>query len=149
MAPKIKEVRENLELLADALERNHSDSGQRIKLEVQYADQLTKMARILGSDYYMHMVRHPQTWVNVDERIQLVKDALKALNEQVLENIHQINENREFEFKVALQSFLGSDEIDAVTISNRNLTDSLRDSVDNIVSSIKCKNSNNHSCSKF
>jgi hypothetical protein len=149
LAPKIKEVRENLELLADALERNQSDFSQRVKLEVQYADQLTKMSRILGPDYYMHMVRHPQTWANVDERIQLVKDALKALNEQVLENIHQINENREFEFKVALQSFLGSDEIDAVTISNRNLTDSLRDSVNNIVSSIKCKNSNNHSCSKL
>ena len=149
LAPKIKEVQENLELLTDALERNHSDFSQRVKLEVQYADQLTKMSRILGPDYYMNMVRHPQTWANVDERIQLVKDALKALNEQVLENIHQINENREFEFKVALQSFLGSDEIDAVTISNRNLTDSLRDSVNNIVSSIKCKNSNNHSCSKL
>ena len=139
LASSIKKVRDNLELLADALERNHSDSGQRIKLEVQYADQLTKMARILGSDYYMHMVRRPHAWFDVDERIQLVKDALKALNEQVIENTHQLNENREFEFKVALHSFLNSDEIDTATSNQKNLKDSLKTSVDSIISSIKCE----------
>ena len=139
LASSIKKVRDNLELLADALERNHSDSGQRIKLEVQYADQLTKMSRILGSDYYMHMVRRPHAWFDVDERIQLVKDALKALNEQVIENTHQLNENREFEFKVALHSFLKSDEIDTATSNQKNLKDSLKTSVDTIISSIKCE----------
>ena len=139
LASSIKKVRDNLELLTDALERNQSDSGQRIKLEVQYADQLTKMARILGPDYYMHMVRRPHAWFDVDERIQLVKDALKALNEQVIENTHQLNENREFEFKVALHSFLNSDEIDTATSNQKNLKDSLKTSVDSIISSIKCE----------
>lgn len=104
---KIDEVYENIVSLNDAIDEGNISNSQKISVQVEYADRLDKMSSLLGEEYYVNIVQNPDYWTNSQMRKDRVVKALDALNEQVIENIQQVNDEREIDFTVALQVILG------------------------------------------
>ena len=75
-------------------------------LTVQYKDTLAKLTKALADDYYGDIRRNPQYWSNPEERAREVQRAVESVDAQLVENIKQVNESRDLEFKVALASLI-------------------------------------------
>lgn len=75
-------------------------------LTVQYKDTLGKLTKALADDYYGDIRRNPQYWSNPDQRAREVQLAVDSVDAQAVENIKQVNESRDLEFKVALDSLI-------------------------------------------
>lgn len=104
---KIDEVYGNIVSLNDAIDEGNISNSQKISVQVEYADRLDKMNSLLGEEYYVNIVQNPDYWTNSQMRKDRVVKALDALNEQIIENIQQVNDEREIDFTVALQVILG------------------------------------------
>lgn len=72
----------------------------------QYRDTLAKLTKALAGDYYGDILRNPHYWSNAEERVREVQLAVEAVDLQAVENIKQLNESRDLEFKVALDSLI-------------------------------------------
>jgi hypothetical protein len=77
--------------------------------ESKYADVLKKVVLTVDRDYYGDIVANPRLWSSPDERIKAIGQALRAVHEQVLENIKQVNASKDLEFMVVLDSLLESE----------------------------------------
>lgn len=75
-------------------------------LLVQYRDTLSKLSKALADDYYGDVQRNPQYWSNPQDRLGEVQRAVDSVDQQAVENIRQVNESRDLEFKVALDSLI-------------------------------------------
>ncbi|PIJ52449.1 hypothetical protein BMH30_02940 [Leucobacter sp. OLES1] len=75
-------------------------------LLVQYRDTLSKLLKALADDYYGDVQRNPQYWSNPQGRLTEVQRAVDSVDQQAVENIRQVNESRDLEFKVALDSLI-------------------------------------------
>ena len=87
-----------------ALPRISGDPQQLRLLVARYADTLTKLASLLSEQYYGDLLRNPDYWSEPQLRIAEVKNAIAAVDQEVLENIQQLSESRDIEFGVALDS---------------------------------------------
>ncbi|MFV0432754.1 MAG: hypothetical protein ACK5LO_02050 [Leucobacter sp.] len=84
---------------------SQSGSEQQLRLLIQeYRGTLAKLTMALADDYYGDILRNPHYWSNPNDRISEVYRAVAAVDLQVVENIRQLNESRDLEFKVALDS---------------------------------------------
>lgn len=72
----------------------------------RYRDTLAKLTMALADDYYGDIIRNPQYWGDAEDRIREVQLAVEAVDRQAIENIKQVNESRDLEFKVALDSLI-------------------------------------------
>ncbi len=95
-----------LDRLAELFSRaRQQDDPQQLRLLVaRYADTLTKLASLLSEQYYGDLLRNPDYWSEPQLRIAEVKNAIAAVDQEVLENIQQLSESRDIEFGVALDS---------------------------------------------
>ena len=75
-------------------------------LQAQYHDTLAKLLKALEDDYYGDILRNPQYWSGPNERLAEVRRAVEAVDQEAVENIKQVNESRDLEFKVALDSLI-------------------------------------------
>ena len=75
-------------------------------LQAQYRDTLAKLLKALEDDYYGDILRNPQYWSGPEERLAEVRRAVEAVDQEAVENIKQVNESRDLEFKVALDSLI-------------------------------------------
>ena len=75
-------------------------------LTVQYKDTLTKLTKAVADDYYGDISRNPQFWSDPEARLHEVRLAVESVDRQAVENIRQVNESRDLEFKVALDSLI-------------------------------------------
>lgn len=75
-------------------------------LQAQYHDTLAKLLKALDDDYYGDILRNPQYWGGAEDRISEVRQAVEAVDQEAVENIKQVNESRDLEFKVALDSLI-------------------------------------------
>lgn len=73
-------------------------------LQSQYRDTLAKLLKALDDDYYGDILRNPQYWSSTEQRLAEVRGAVAAVDQEAVENIRQVNESRDLEFKVALDS---------------------------------------------
>ena len=73
-------------------------------LQAQYKDTLGKLLKALDDDYYGDILANPQFWSGTEERLAEVRRAVESVDQQAIENIKQVNESRDLEFKVALDS---------------------------------------------
>ncbi|MFV0432755.1 MAG: hypothetical protein ACK5LO_02055 [Leucobacter sp.] len=73
-------------------------------LQAKYKDTLSKLLKALDDDYYGDIQQNPQFWSSPDERLNEVRRAVDSVDAQAVENIRQVNESRDLEFKVALDS---------------------------------------------
>lgn len=75
-------------------------------LQSKYKDTLSKLRKALNDDYYGDIVHNPQYWSNPEGRLAEVSLAIDSVDQQAVENIRQVNESRDLEFKVALDSLI-------------------------------------------
>ncbi len=84
-------------------------TDQQIRLlQAKYKDTLTKLLKALSDDYYGDIVRNPRFWSNPESRLADVQRAIGSVDSQAVENIMQVNESRDLEFQVALDSLIKS-----------------------------------------
>lgn len=84
-----------------------SGTDQQLRLLIsQYKDTLAKLTKALADDYYGDVLRNPHYWSDPEDRIREVQRAIEAVDLQAVENIRQLNESRDLEFQVALDSLI-------------------------------------------
>lgn len=105
LAPFIKDLVNHTNSLFERLEKKGSQS-QKNMATVEYRDKLSKILKAVGKDYYLDIALNPKLWNDAENRLNEVKSALVALDEQVITNIRQVNENQDIEFQVALESLI-------------------------------------------
>lgn len=106
------DLRDRLQMLANhvselfvRVRRRGTDQQLRL-LQAKYRDTLPKLLKALGDDYYGDIQRNPQFWSNPEGRLQEVRRAVDSVDQQAIENIRQVNESLDLEFKVALDSLI-------------------------------------------
>jgi hypothetical protein len=72
--------------------------------QVEYRDQLAKVADVLGDGYYLDILVNPGLWENPAERARAVVDAVAAFSEQIIDNIKQVNASQDLRFQVSLDA---------------------------------------------
>jgi hypothetical protein len=84
--------------------RRRGTEQQTRLLQAQYKDTLSKLLKALGDDYYGDITRNPRFWNDAESRLDQVRHAVDSVDLQAVENIKQVNESRDLEFKVALDA---------------------------------------------
>lgn len=107
LSSRIHSIRTNIGQLFARIGRTGTEQQAKMA-SVQYADVIGKLNRALGEDYYLDIVRNPRLWDDPDGRTREVQEAVVATDEQLVENIRQVNASQDLEFKVALESLVGS-----------------------------------------
>ncbi len=107
VAARLGSIRTNVRELFKRIKRTGTEQQVRIA-SIEYVDVLTKLNRALGPDYYLDILRNPRLWENADARRAEVEEAVTATDEQLVANIRQVNASQDLEFKVALESLVGS-----------------------------------------
>lgn len=79
--------------------------------QVRYLDTARKLNSTLSADYFEDIVRKPDLWENASEKIAAVLSALESVDRQVIENIKQVNSSKALEFRVAVDSLIGTEGI--------------------------------------
>lgn len=75
-------------------------------LQSEYRNTLEKLLKAVHPDYLGDILQNPQYWSRPDERIREVQLAVTSVDQQALENIRQVNESRDLEFQVVLDSLI-------------------------------------------
>jgi hypothetical protein len=79
---------------------------KRAVADAEYRHQLAKVLELLGGDYYLDILTHPQLWDDPFGRSQAVEDAVRAFSEQIIDNIRQVNATQDIRFRVSLDSLV-------------------------------------------
>ncbi|RJS46943.1 hypothetical protein [Nocardioides cavernaquae] len=106
-AQRLTSIRANVRELFRRIRRTGTEQQVRIA-SIEYIDVLTKLERALGPDYYLDLIRSPRLWENAAARRAEVEEAVAATDDQLVTNIRQVNASQDLEFKVALESLVGS-----------------------------------------
>jgi hypothetical protein len=106
-AQRLSSIRANVRELFRRIRRTGTEQQVRIA-SIEYIDVLTKLERALGPDYYLDLIRSPRLWENAAARRAEVEEAVAATDDQLVTNIRQVNASQDLEFKVALESLVGS-----------------------------------------
>jgi hypothetical protein len=106
-AQRLTSIRANVRELFRRIRRTGTEQQVRIA-SIEYIDVLTKLERALGPDYYLDLIRSPRLWENAAARRTEVEEAVAATDDQLVTNIRQVNASQDLEFKVALESLVGS-----------------------------------------
>ncbi|HSX68798.1 hypothetical protein, partial [Nocardioides sp.] len=104
---RLQSILTNVGQLFHRIRRTGTEQQVRIA-SIEYVDVLTKLERALGEDYYLDILRNPRLWENAEARQQEVEEAVRATDDQLVANIRQVNASQDLEFKVALESLVGS-----------------------------------------
>jgi hypothetical protein len=83
-------------------------SDQMAVAQVEYRDQLGKVADVLGEEYYLDIVLHPELWDDPDGRTAAVDAAVDAFIDQIVANIKQVNAAQDLRFQVSLDALARS-----------------------------------------
>lgn len=75
-------------------------------LQSRYKDTLSKLLKALDGDYYGDIIANPHYWSKPGDRVAEVQRAVASVDQQAVENIKQVNESRDLEFQVALDSLI-------------------------------------------
>lgn len=105
LGPRLNGLSEHVSELFVRVRGRGTEQQLRLLL-VQYRDTLSKLLKALAEDYYGDVQRNPQYWSNPQGRLTEVQRAVESVDQQAVENIRQVNESRDLEFKVALDSLI-------------------------------------------
>ena len=103
ISDRLLQLAEHLSELFSRTRKRGTDQQLRL-LQSQYQDIFAKLFKALADDYYGDILRNPQYWSNAEDRLAEVREAVEAVDLESLENIRQVNESRDLEFEVALDS---------------------------------------------
>ncbi|UOQ60334.1 hypothetical protein MUN76_15075 [Leucobacter rhizosphaerae] len=105
IGPRVTGMTRHVSELFVRVHKRGSDQQLRL-LQSKYKDTLSKLRKALNDDYYGDIVQNPQYWSNPEGRLAEVSLAIDSVDQQAVENIRQVNESRDLEFKVALDSLI-------------------------------------------
>lgn len=112
---KIEQLVKNASELVKRVDKRGS-SEQKMMISVKYADIFNKLSQLLGDDYYLDIYAHRHLWSRPSERMKEIEGKLDSVNTQILDNIRQINESQDLDFRVALESLLDNEENDIKSV---------------------------------
>lgn len=119
IGPRIAGLSGHVAELFVRVRRRGSDQQIRL-LQAQYKDTLSKLLGALDDDYYGDIHANPHFWSNPEARLEEVGRAVESVDRQAVENIRQVNESRDLDFQVALDSLIK-------TVNEAKLSDVYRD----------------------
>lgn len=105
LSERLSQLAQHVSELFIRVRKRGSDQQARL-LQSQYHDTLAKLLKALDHEYYGDIQRNPQYWSSPEERLAEVRAAVEAVDHEAVENIRQVNESRDLEFKVALDSLI-------------------------------------------
>lgn len=105
IGPRVTGMTRHVSELFVRVHKRGSEQQLRL-LQSKYKDTLSKLRKALNDDYYGDIVNNPQYWGNPEGRLAEVSLAIDSVDQQAVENIRQVNESRDLEFKVALDSLI-------------------------------------------
>lgn len=105
IGPRVTAMTQHVSELFVRVHKRGSEQQLRL-LQSKYKDTLSKLRKALNDDYYGDIVNNPQYWSNPEGRLAEVSLAIDSVDQQAVENIRQVNESRDLEFKVALDSLI-------------------------------------------
>lgn len=85
-----------------------ADKAERGRAEAEYEDKLGKLADALHRDYLLDILANPRLWESPETRIREVREAMDAVDEQIVDNIKQVNAHRGMVFQVRLNTLRGT-----------------------------------------
>jgi hypothetical protein len=74
---------------------------------LSYSHVLHKLNKALSDDYFYDMLANPDKWTRVDERLAMVRNAVKAVNSELLQAIRDYNSYADIHYDVDMESILG------------------------------------------
>lgn len=107
IGPRIATLSRHVSELFVRVRRRGTDQQVRM-LQVRYKDTLTKLLGALDDDYYGDIRANPNFWSDPEARLAEVGRAVDSVDQQAVENIKQINESRDLEFRIALDSLINT-----------------------------------------
>lgn len=110
LSSEIEKICTSLEDLFEAL--NRKGVMNKLSIEIEYTDRLKKLVYLLGDDYYIYISNKPKQWRSSANRLKKVREAVLALDSQIMQNIQQVNDDREIDFQVALRALLDINDSD-------------------------------------
>lgn len=108
-ASKMTQIVRSIDNLFERLEKRGTDEDLTMA-SVKYAYILEKLSFTLGEDTYLDVVKNPGLWNNSEKKIQDSEKALNEVHRQIVENIKQVNDSNELDFRVALDALLSVSE---------------------------------------
>lgn len=84
----------------------------------KYIPVLRKIVDVTSTKYYGDFVRNPEHWERPKEMREQVEMAVKAVVEEVAEDIRKVNSSRGVNFQVSIESLVGSSMELPATVSN-------------------------------
>jgi len=106
----IQPVHSHIYELFSRIDRKNSKQNREIA-QVRYLDTFKKLNSALSKDYFEDIVRNPGLWEDSNEKVAAVLSALRSVDRQIIENIKQVNSSKELEFRLAVDSLIGTEEI--------------------------------------
>lgn len=113
----LKSLLEKLNTLYDKLV--DEDAIHQIQMVyAKYNPILRKIVDVTSPKYYGDFVRNPEHWEHPKEMREQVEKAVKAVVEEVAEDIRKVNSSRGVNFQVSIESLVGSSMELPATVSN-------------------------------
>lgn len=108
-ASKMTQVVRSIDGLFERLAKKGTNE-QLIMASVKYAYILEKLSFALGEDTYLDVVQNPGLWNDAEKKMKDSEQALNEVHKQIVENIKQLNDRNELDFRVALDALLSVSE---------------------------------------
>lgn len=108
-ASKMTQIVRSIDALFERLNKKGTNE-QLIMASVKYAYILEKLSFALGEDTYLDVVNNPGLWNDAEKKVKDSERALNEVHKQIVENIKQLNDRNELDFRVALDALLSVSE---------------------------------------
>lgn len=91
--------------------KSRGDAHQVDMAAVSYCDVLGKLNKALSNEYFFDMVANPEHWKHVEDRRATVREAVKAVNAELLESIRSLNSYTDMDYGVEIDSILRKSDV--------------------------------------
>lgn len=110
-AAKMTHVIRSIDGLFERLEKRGTNE-QMTMASVKYAYLLEKLSFALGENTYLDVLENPGLWNDSSKKIEDSEKALNEVHKQIVDNIKQVNDSNDLDFRVALEALLSVSEKD-------------------------------------
>lgn len=115
----LKSINQHIYELFSRIDKKNAGNSRAIA-QVRYLDAFKKLNDVAGKDYFADIVNNPNLWDDSDSKVQETLKAIKSLDKQIVDNIRQVNNSKEIDFKIAVDALMGSQSMDVEDIFSEN-----------------------------
>lgn len=115
----LRSINQHIYELFSRIDKKNAGNSRAIA-QVRYLDAFKKLNDVAGKDYFADIVNNPNLWDDSDSKVQETLKAIKSLDKQIVDNIRQVNNSKEIDFKIAVDALMGSQSMDVEDIFSEN-----------------------------